>query len=698
MFENAKWIWNPAVTGTDCYAEFYTSCELDGNAPIQLRISADSNYAVYVNGRFASSGQYADFPYYKVYDEVDLSRFVVTGVNHLAIIVWYYGISSFTYSIGRPGLLFEVEQNGAVVLSSNEAVRSRKSKRYISNRNETITTQMGLNFHVDLREENDWQQGKDLQEFGTSVIREDMPKELFPREIKKLTVEPGIPMHLAMQGSFAYPPDGEHAGDLMQRAALMFHPYEAADGGEDALILKREGGEGVFFLVDLKQETAGYLDFELDVPTDCRMEVGWGEHLEDGRCRTKIAERNFSVIVDLKRGKNSYMNPFRRFGCRYVQFFIHADEVSIHYAGIRPTTYPVKMLEYKSENLLRNEIYTVCQHTLLQCMHEHYEDCPWREQSFYSLDSRNQMLCGYYAFAEYEFPRACLRLMSRAIREDGLLPMCCPTDDKLVIPSFVLSHIISVAEYYRHTKDKETVEFCFDSVKRIADTFISRMDETGLIPNFDEKKDYWNFYEWQPYLNGRMKHDGKAYDMCLNALFSYTLDSLEEICEVMENKEYPCRQMKQALNESIVRELYDEEAGLFRIYRGQEDAVYSVLANALGCLCGAADQLDSERMVDIIQKNKAEEESIQVIPATLSMHTFRYDALLSVDKERYRKVILDEIDRVYFHMLREGATSFWETEKGAKDFSGAGSLCHGWSAMPVYYYKTLITDGGECGC
>ena len=40
-------------------------------------------------------------------------------------------------------------------------------------------------------------------------------------------------------------------------------------------------------------------------------------------------------------------------------------------------------------------------------------------------------------------------------------------------------------------------------------------------------------------------------------------------------------------------------------------------------------------------------------------------------------------------MMDAGATSFWETEKGEADFGGAGSLCHGWSALPVYFYTVL---------
>ena len=40
-------------------------------------------------------------------------------------------------------------------------------------------------------------------------------------------------------------------------------------------------------------------------------------------------------------------------------------------------------------------------------------------------------------------------------------------------------------------------------------------------------------------------------------------------------------------------------------------------------------------------------------------------------------------------MLEDGATTFYETEEGWPAFERAGSLCHGWSAMPVHYYHLL---------
>jgi hypothetical protein len=40
-------------------------------------------------------------------------------------------------------------------------------------------------------------------------------------------------------------------------------------------------------------------------------------------------------------------------------------------------------------------------------------------------------------------------------------------------------------------------------------------------------------------------------------------------------------------------------------------------------------------------------------------------------------------------MVEYGVGTVWETELGESDFDNAGSLCHGWSALPIYYYHIL---------
>ena len=74
------------------------------------------------------------------------------------------------------------------------------------------------------------------------------------------------------------------------------------------------------------------------------------------------------------------------------------------------------------------------------------------------------------------------------------------------------------------------------------------------------------------------------------------------------------------------------------------------------------------------------------------MLCFKYDAMITVDRSKYAGIILDDIRTKYGKMLDEGATSFWETEDGAAAFGNAGSLCHGWSALPIYYYELLMAE------
>ena len=56
--------------------------------------------------------------------------------------------------------------------------------------------------------------------------------------------------------------------------------------------------------------------------------------------------------------------------------------------------------------------------------------------------------------------------------------------------------------------------------------------------------------------------------------------------------------------------------------------------------------------------------------------------------------VFEQIDEIWGHMLDCGATTFWETQIGSADFTLAGSLCHGWSSVPVYLYHKYLK--GEC--
>ena len=75
---------------------------------------------------------------------------------------------------------------------------------------------------------------------------------------------------------------------------------------------------------------------------------------------------------------------------------------------------------------------------------------------------------------------------------------------------------------------------------------------------------------------------------------------------------------------------------------------------------------------------------------TLSHRAFYYQALLRYPQ--LNEAVLADVEKHWAPMVYAGATTFWETEEGAAAFHDAGSLCHGWSAAPIYVYHRLL-DG-----
>ena len=78
-----------------------------------------------------------------------------------------------------------------------------------------------------------------------------------------------------------------------------------------------------------------------------------------------------------------------------------------------------------------------------------------------------------------------------------------------------------------------------------------------------------------------------------------------------------------------------------------------------------------------------------LVPCTISHTLYKFEALLT-DKERYAPRVFELIKRDWGYMLAQGATSFWETIDGASAFGNAGSLCHGWSGIPAWFYGAWI--------
>ena len=627
VFKKSKWIWARCPKMEDQYTEYVEILgDVDENAC--LNISTDTDYTVFINDAFVASNQYGDYEHYKIYDAIDITSFLTKKENKLKIIAYHCGVNTQRYRKAEAGLIFEVVSGEKIIAYSSESTLSRMSPTYVSGNKRFVSTQLGFTFGYDAT--------KEQKNNYFPSIRVDKTVKFYKRPIEKLKV---------------------------------------LDRCNVESITKTDEKT---YLIDLGKEVVGLATLDFISSEEQNIRVAYGESLDDGRVRTIIHNRSFFFEYKAKEGRNTFTDYMLRLSCRYLEVSV-SHPIEINYIGILPQVFEVEEQSAIISDTLDRQIYNICVNTLRLCMMEHYVDTPWREQCLYAFDSRNQMLCGYYAFCggNKDYARANLKLISEDTRKDGLLSICYPCGTELAIPSFSLYYLIAMREYCDYTGDISLVKEYKYKMERILDEFLSNSGK-GLIKKFSHELK-WNFYDWSEYLEGALyKKDEHVADLIINCLFVMALDAYEIMCKKAD-EEFKYVGLADSLR-LLIREEFTDEGGIMTLHKGREE--YTELGNALAVLCGAVTGDDAIRLCDKIVKGC-------LTPSSLSMNIWKYEALISVNAEGYKEFILNEIRNNYKKMLDAGSTTVWETLEGSAAFGNAGSLCHGWSAVPVYVFHKL---------
>ena len=208
MFKKAKWIWANTNHNVDDYAEFVGSFSSKENR-VNIKIACDSVYAFYLNDKLVKFMACSDYPNDKYIDSFDLD--ILKGINSFKIQVWHYGVDNSHYIKDEHGLIFEISDSNDVLVFSNEETLSREMNEFKNGYNKLITDQLGLGFYYDnsIRK----------NEYNRSIIFNKKCKYSL-REINNI--------------------------DLLPR--------------EEIEVIKKENS----ILVDLKKETTGFIDLDID--------------------------------------------------------------------------------------------------------------------------------------------------------------------------------------------------------------------------------------------------------------------------------------------------------------------------------------------------------------------------------------------------------------------------------------------------
>ncbi len=679
-----QWIWLDKEE-ENSFAEFQTEFAYQSGKAV-LKISSDYRFAAYVNGKFASNGQYADYPEHKVYNEVDVTRLLRKGENTLFIVAWHTGQDFSVVRTMPASVAFEVICNDKPIAQSDETTLCRPSALYRGGGR--IGTQQGYCYDLDFTApEQAWQR---------CVVKDTRFTEVH-RPIPTTDVSPLQNAIYCAKGVFRH---HERANELtsagkMQKAWLtnkLFDEFCGRGHVQKALqppkTLVKDEGDGIYVVLDMQKEVCGHIAFTVTVDKPCTMYLGWGEHLNDLRVRTQVGDLNFGIEVRLKAGENVFDDYLMRFGCRYICLFVEGEKFTLSRLGIKEVHYPFRYPEKDFGDLLLNKLYETGRRTLDLSAHEHYEDCPWREQALYAMDSRNQMLYGYGAFEEYALPRAALRTFAYGLREDGLVALTPPAQKPLVIPSFTAYWIMALGENAERDYDGQFIAEMLPYAERAVSALLAKEGKNGIVRFGEGQKfdwnGFWNFHEWRPYMDGLDEPLlGKADDCSLTALTVCAARHLKTLYE-RQNNFAKAAEYGDAISRlsAKLEAYYDKEQGVYASFLKDGERVgYHVYTQSVVLYSGA---VDGDRAKAICQKMKAPKEN-GLTEATFAALQTVYGAVMQYDGDL--KFCIDDMVKRFGDMLFTGATSFWETDE-LWSCDDSMSLCHGWSAVCCWLFDT----------
>ncbi|MCC7352078.1 MAG: hypothetical protein IT446_16075 [Phycisphaerales bacterium] len=700
-----RWIWmaGPQVDRPNRYVNFRRVFDVKDKPELaELRISADSNFVAWLNGKFLGTGQFTDFPDARTFSRIDLKPHLHAGQNVLALLVYHCGVDHFSYLPGEAGVWYELLTDGRIVAASDEQTICRPSPAYRPERTARITPQRGFTFHFQANQEDDWREidyraGADWRPsvFGAS---DALP---VARPVPMLALASLRSGSIIAQGLLKRSGTEDQAlAERMQHDYLSARPsWELFEDrppiSSPALFPVRinpdrlRDADGAYLVIDLGCEECGFISLELSADNGCTIDIAVGEHLDDLRVRSLVGDRHFACRYVARSGRQTFTHHIDRYAGRFIQLHLTGltGPVELIDAGLVPADFPVDLTgQMNSSDSLHDRIWEISRRTLHLCMHEHYEDCPWREQALYANDSRNQMLGGYYAFGNYDFARASLDLLGRSVKPDGYLELCAPMKYEMTIPGFTFCWLLGMNDYLMYSGDRDFIAKMMPQMKRMIQTFLStRID--GLFPCPTGRR-YWQFYDWAAGLDGtdpatyRQLHLQRTrFDAPLNCLLIMALGAVSNMAGYVGQADVAdeCLHGAQSLRSAAGPAFWDDSHQAYRTYLGdQAPDHFAELTQALALLAG----LDGAPPRSLRQKLMEADNGW--VAVTLSQSLYKYEALLM--EAANGRFVLDDIARVWSAMVYGGATTFWETRAGGWDFHHAGSLCHGWSAIPAYFY------------
>ncbi|MBR3714491.1 MAG: family 78 glycoside hydrolase catalytic domain [Clostridia bacterium] len=578
----------------------------------KIYISADDYYKLYINGAFVGQGPAPSYHFQYNYNIIDVSKYLKTGENTIAVHTLYQGLINRVWQSGdqRHGLILDLVADGKTVASSDESFKTAIHSGYTESGICGYQTQFLEKYDSNSAENSFYEQFFDDSSWGNAMISKFDDHIMVEQKSSMLVFEKISPVKTsAKDNSVVFDFGSNYVGYLC---------------------VKAKGKKGDVITVRCSQELNEDQSVRFNLRANCVYEEEWV--LSDGE---------------------STLDWFDYKAFRYAELLLpEGVELSDVYMNVRHYPFDLKCnlkKELEGYGDIR-KIWELCVHTQKYGVQEVIQDCMEREKGFYLGDGCYTALTNMILTKDDSMVR---KLIDDAFSSDFIsdtLVTCMNCSFMQEIAEYPLMLVFLVLWHYRFTGDREYLEKNYAKVTKLLDAYRRRYEKDGLLRELDK----WCVVEWPSNFRhgydvdireGRVCHDAHV---SINAYYIEAIRTANKMSDILGLSKY---RDEESVVSAFYKTFYVEEKKLFR--DGENTDHISLVGNSFVFGFGLYNDTECEReILKMIEANGVSSLSFFcVFPILIGLvRTGREDMIISALRE----------NDAWKRMLREDATTTFE--------------------------------------
>jgi len=588
---DAAWIWADEKLESDVILARKIFSLYDGFEKVILRITASSQYQLYINGEYVCRGPARSAPHHQSYDVLDITKMMHVGKNLIAVRVHHQkGKHSYQYE-GRAGFLAEITyQQGEVygIIPSDSGWKVIPDPSWDNKAPKINRFQQIVNDRVDFWNYLVGWKSLDFNDSNWKAATELMRKTGWPAPQKNAKAQPLIPPWTSL-----VPRDIPYLTETNIKAENLIEAIqiESSDadkpitlsGRKDIKISDKKGvleipaaetSKSWFLLYDFGEEINGMPQLDIQGKAGTEIEIVTAPYILNNTFTYKIVDSEFrdKIVLSGKRDKweSTYFKPTRYLGIIVKNSY----PVQLSSAGIHQIKYPFERRGNMSSEDAPwiNNYFEATAKTINVCTTDAFTD-NYRERRQYAQTGYYAALGNYWIYGDYALQRRYLIQVAQEQLANGIMPAYAPlaADDYMIILDSNCLWIRSLYNYFMYSGDEKTVRELIPVAQKLIDLLHSFTFDLYFIDN--PPYAYWLDHA---------QNDRRGANLCLNGHYLGALTDYAELLRYFNMDTSELEYQIKAAKLSYTH-FWNEEKQLYSdaVIDGKLSPMYSEQGNAM---------------------------------------------------------------------------------------------------------------------